>query len=262
MSMDIPPKPLPEPPPKKSGCTAGAILIGCVGVLFVGVLLCGGVGFFGYQWVMEKANAFADKYVAQGYEKQQGQAIQVNQSPAQKTVYICQVLDITKDVDVDIAIACQIAEVKANIHGDVDFLGQVLNIHEGVVIDGDLRVDAAQVVEIHGEVKGKITGNYSVLNYKGKQYAGGTSPSDESDTGKSESSEPSSTSTPEQEPAKAEKSNDEKPFGDKTADEKPAAEKPNEEKSTDEKPNEDKPSEDKPAAEAAPAGESNPLRDN
>lgn len=178
MTTPYPEKPGPGLPTSKTGMSGVAkVLLGCAAVAFLFVLLCAGVGAWGYRWVMNQIDEFAQEFESQGYERQTGQVVEVNQSPTKETLYVCQILKIDKDVDVDIAIACQVAEINANIHGDFDFLGQVLKVGSGVVIDGDLRVKRAQVVEVNGEVKGKISGGYGVLTYKGQQYQSGKSPS-------------------------------------------------------------------------------------
>jgi hypothetical protein len=125
---------------------------------------------------MQVLDQMSEEYVAKGYRKEMGQVIQVGQSPETKTVYVCQVLKVTADVDQDMAAVCQMMEVHANIHGDLDFAGQVLVVKPGAVIDGDLRVKNAQSVQIEGEVKGSISGNYMVLTYKGSSYSAGQSP--------------------------------------------------------------------------------------
>jgi hypothetical protein len=161
MSMNQPPKPAVNlPPERKRGSGLLLILLGCGGVMFVGLLVCGGLIFVGTRWGMQQVNEFAQPFENQGYVRQSGQVIQVNQPVTEDTLYVCQVLTITADVDADIAAACQVLEIKANIHGDVDFFGQVLKQHPGSVIDGDLRVKAAQSVELDGEVKGKVIRNY------------------------------------------------------------------------------------------------------
>jgi hypothetical protein len=184
MSFAAPEKPAWEQPePPRGGSAWMWILLGCGGLMLVTVVLCAGGLFFGFRWGMQQVNKMTEEFVAQGYEKQMGQMIQVSQSPATKTVYVCQMLTITEDVDVDIAAVSQMVEVKADIHGDLDFIGQVLKVHPGCVIDGDLRVKNGQAIEISGEVKGKISGNWMVLNYRGKQYGPGNTPTkDEGDS--------------------------------------------------------------------------------
>jgi hypothetical protein len=167
-----------QQPPASKGSSLKWLMMGCGGLILVCLVLCAGGTFWAYSWVNKQVSQVTEEFEAKGYEKQMGQVIEVNQSPAKKTVYASQVLKINKDVDVDLAVVCQMMEVNADIHGDVDFLGQVMKVNSGAVIDGDLRVKNAQVIEIHGEVKGKITGNYMVLNYKGKSYSSGQSPSD------------------------------------------------------------------------------------
>jgi cytoskeletal protein CcmA (bactofilin family) len=176
------PSPLEEPPVKKSGCTPmSMLLIGCIGVMLVCVLLCAGIGIFGYRWGIKQVNDFAQEYEKQGYQRQAGQAIEVRESPKTDTVYVCQVLKIEGDVDVDLAIMSQVVEVNADIHGDVEFLGQMMKVAKGATIDGDLYVKTAQLVEIEGEVKGKITGSYQELKYGGKTYSSGKSPTSEAE---------------------------------------------------------------------------------
>lgn len=175
MSM-LPEKPVDMPPAKRGISTIGALLIGCGVIGLLGVITCAGVGIFAFRWGMGQVNKITDEFVAQGYERQMGQAIELSKSPEKKTVFVCQLLQIRKDVDVDIAVVSQMCEVHADIHGDVDFFGQILKVDSGVVIDGDLRVKQGQVIEINGEVKGKITGSYMMLKYKGKTYQSGETP--------------------------------------------------------------------------------------
>jgi hypothetical protein len=179
MSTSFPPaKPFPpDPPPRRGTSCAVWLLIGCGGAGLLGVVLCGGLAFFGFRWGMDQVNAMSKEFEDQGYQRQMGQVVQVDKSPAQKTVYVAQVVQITKDVDVDIALICQVAEIKADVHGDVDFMGQILTLDAGRTIDGDLRIKNAQSVEIKGEVKGEISGNYMVLRHQGKSYGSGQSPS-------------------------------------------------------------------------------------
>lgn len=168
MATGYPEKPVPPPTTNKSGCPVAAILFGCAAVMLVVVVLCAGGGIYGYRYVIQKVDAFAAKFETEGYERVSGQAIDVTQSPENKPIYVCQVLTVSEEVNVDIAIAAQIAEIKADVHGDVDFFGQVLKIHEGVTIHGDVRVEMAQLVEIRGEVEGEVTGSYQILEYPKK----------------------------------------------------------------------------------------------
>ena len=169
MSTDYPQKPVfNEPPPKSGGKGLMIALIGCAGVGVLGMLLCGGLAFFGVRWGMQQMNAFAQEFEDQGYVKKAGQVIVVDQEISEKTVFVGQILTIQEEVDADIAVFCQVLEIKADIHGDVDFFGQVVKVHPGCVIDGDLRVRAAQVVEIDGEVKGEVTGSYQLKKGTGK----------------------------------------------------------------------------------------------
>jgi hypothetical protein len=174
MSM-LPEKPVDAPPARSGISTLSKFLIGCGVIGLLGILACAGVGVWAFRWGMQQVDAVAKEFVDSGYERQMGQAIEVVQSPEKKTVYVCQVLNVRKEVDVDIAVVSQVCEVHADIHGDVDFFGQVLKVDSGVVIHGDLRVKNAQVVEIHGEVKGTISGNYMVLNQE-KSFGPGQSP--------------------------------------------------------------------------------------
>jgi hypothetical protein len=200
MSSVPPMKPLPVdqgPRPVKSGCTpASLLLLGCAGVMLVGVLLCGGFGVYGYRWAINQIDQFAEEHEKKGYERQAGQVIEVNESPSTNTVYVCQVLKIQSEVDVDLAIMSQVAEIHADIHGDVEFFGQVLQVDKGVKIEGDLFVKNAQLVEINGEVTGKITGNYQQLKYGGKRYSSGKSPTDEKESAESQGAPATTPATP------------------------------------------------------------------
>jgi hypothetical protein len=190
MSIAKPPvEPSWAEPPKAKGSALKWILIGCGGFLLLMVVLCGGVSIWTWRWVSQQVAQVTQEFEAKGYAKQIGQVIEVKNSPANNTVYACQVLKITENVNVNIAAVCQIMEVEANIHGDVDFLGQVLKVHSGCVIDGDLRVKNAQVVEINGEVKGKVSGNYMVLNQSAKNDGSELAPSAPQDEANSKTAE-------------------------------------------------------------------------
>jgi hypothetical protein len=162
-----------EPKPQSKGSGLKWVLLGCGGLILVCGLVCAGIVAWGYSWVSQQVANMTEEFEAKGYKKQMGQVIQVDQSPQEKTVYAAQMLKITEDIDVDIAVVCQMMEIEADIHGDVDFMGQVLKVKSGCVIDGDLRIKNAQVIEIQGEVKGKISGNYMTLSYQGKTYGPG-----------------------------------------------------------------------------------------
>lgn len=139
------------------------LLVGCgLTTLILGVLACGGVIFgvqYGVRAGLAKLNSFAQPFVEKGYERVSGQVVDVRNPVSKNTVYTAQVVRITADVDADLAIMAQVVEISGTVKGDIDFFGQVLTLKPGAVVEGDIRVQAAQKVDVsQGTVKGKITG--------------------------------------------------------------------------------------------------------
>jgi hypothetical protein len=157
-------KPLPEP--ARRGFSGVAIaLIGCGTLLLLGCAGVCGLGLYGYLWGVGKLDAFAEEFEARGYQRVTGQIINVTTPLRSPQVYTCQMLTVRSQVDADLAIMCQVAEIHGTVNGDIVFLGQLLVIKEGAVVNGSIEVRNAQAVEVHGSVQGEISGNYAVLNW-------------------------------------------------------------------------------------------------
>ncbi len=83
-------------------------------------------------------------------------------------VYTAQVVIIRDDVEADIAIMSQSAEIHGTVNGDIDFLGQVLIIQSNAVVTWDVRVEMGQLIQVQGTVEGEVTGSYQILDWPGK----------------------------------------------------------------------------------------------
>lgn len=162
--------PMKEGPPARSG--AGKWLIGCAIAGGVGLLLCcgGGVGLsiWGVRTAVAQAEAFVKPFEQQGYKRESGQSIKVNQPIQEKHVYLAQVVEVEADASSDVAFAAQMVEINSTINGNVDFFGQVLKIGPKGVVKGNINAKLAQVVEVQGTVEGEITGSIQVKNITGK----------------------------------------------------------------------------------------------
>ena len=154
---------------EKRGCSPLAIVLaGCGTVLLLGVISIVVVVFLGYRWTVQKADEFATKYEEKGYHHVSGQMIDETRPIDSSRVYTAQIVIIRGDVEADIAIMSQSAEIHGAVHGDIDFLGQLLIIKPDAVVTGDVRVEMGQVIQIQGTVEGEVTGNYQVLDWPGK----------------------------------------------------------------------------------------------
>ena len=154
-----------QPPPQKSGCSPLAmVLVGCGTVFLLGVVGLGVAGFFGYRWLSQQVEEFSAEFEAKGYEPVMVQIVDETDPIDSPRVYVAQSVIIRGDVDADLAIMAQTAEIHGTVTGDLDFMGQVLFIKPSAEVTGDIRVKAAQVIQVEGTVDGEITGNYQVLN--------------------------------------------------------------------------------------------------
>ncbi len=154
---------------EKRGCSPLAIVLaGCGTVLLLGVISIVVVVFLGYKWTVQKADEFATKYEEKGYHHVSGQMIEETEPIDSSRVYTAQVVILREDVEGDIAIMSQSAEIHGAVHGDIDFLGQLLIIKPDAVVTGDVRVEMGQVIQIQGTVEGEVTGSYQILDWPGK----------------------------------------------------------------------------------------------
>ena len=143
----------------KLGLGCGTIcILGCLG-------MCGD----GYWWISSTIAEFTQKYEDQGYKKVSGQQLSVSDPIDEPTVIVAQQLDLDTEVNADIAILAQICEIEGTINGDIDVMGQMIHIKKDAVINGDIRVEWAQVIQVEGTVTGEITGEYQVLDDRRKK---------------------------------------------------------------------------------------------
>jgi hypothetical protein len=137
--------------------------LACSVVLIIGLALLAAVGGYFLFLAFDKMDEFAVRYEQQGYERMTGQVMSINEPIESPRVYTAQVLKINADVDADLAVMAQVLEIHGTVHGDIDFVGQLLVVKPGGVVKGDIRVEAAQVIQVQGVVEGEITGSYQVL---------------------------------------------------------------------------------------------------
>lgn len=138
----------------KLGLGCGTIcILSCLGV-------CGG----GYWYVNSTIQEYTKKYEDQGYVKVEGTQLVVSDPVTEPTIFAAQQLSITTTVDSDIAILAQICEITGTINGDIDVMGQMIHIKKDAVVNGDIRVEWAQIVQIEGIVTGEVTGTHQVLD--------------------------------------------------------------------------------------------------
>lgn len=163
----------PQNQPYQARSRSGGVfrfLIGCATVGLFCVLGCGFLGFFLFRTAVSQLNNLGGEYIERGFEQRIGQMVAVDTPLSKPTVLIGQMVSINQPAQTDLAIIAQLGDVKANIIGNVDFKGQSLIVRPNAIIDGDLNIIAAQVVDIQGKVLGKISGSYQSLKYEGKQY--------------------------------------------------------------------------------------------
>ena len=133
------------------------------------VLGCGFLGFFLFRTAVSQLNNLGGEYIERGFEQRIGQMVAVETPLSKPTVLIVKWSPSSTSSNRP-RHHCAAWDVKANIIGNVDFKGQSLIVRPNAIIDGDLNIIAAQVVDIQGKVLGKISGSYQSLKYEGKQY--------------------------------------------------------------------------------------------
>ena len=153
--------PPPTPPRKASG--AKKWIIGCGSGCLVLVLVLIGLIVFGAHFFSAKVEKMSSEFEDLGYEKVSGQMLEITESPTEPTLYLGQSVKLLDDVDTDVAIVAQAAEIHATVNGTVHFRGQMLTIQPKAVLKKDLDLKA-QIVQIYGTVEGEITGQYQVID--------------------------------------------------------------------------------------------------
>jgi len=154
---------LPPPQPqKKSSVMKGCLIASGIGCLVV-ILAIGAISFVTYRFVKKQYGAVMEKFENQGYQTVEGQVVTMSDPVAEPTLYIAQSVSIRDGSERGLAFMCQTAEIRGHVKGNVYFMGQMLTIHEGAVIDQDLEL-TAQVVNNFGTVNGQVKGMYQVMN--------------------------------------------------------------------------------------------------
>jgi hypothetical protein len=133
--------------------------IGCLVIIILFV----GLGIWGFFFFKGKVDEMTTELEKMGFRKiKTAQIIEVRDSIPEKPLYFGQVVKVFSASNSDIAIIAQTAEIHGKISGNLYFRGQLLTIHPGAEITGDLDVKA-QMVRNLGKVDGKITGSYQTL---------------------------------------------------------------------------------------------------
>ena len=159
--------------PTKRGCSPiAAVLVGCGTVFLLGIVGLGVAGFLGYRWASNQVEQFTSEFEEKGYEQVMGQLVEETDPIDSSRVYVAQMVIIRDEVNADLAIMAQSAEIHGTVAGDIDFMGQVLTIKPGAVVKGDIRSKAAQQISVQGSVEGTVTGSYQILERADKNNAG------------------------------------------------------------------------------------------
>ncbi len=173
---------VPEPPPPSGKSTGKKWAIGCgIGCLIL-LILAGILGAAAARGVkkavmemepkvmaqLEEAVATVEKmsseFEAKGFQAVRQPAIDVNEEVHGPKVYVGQMVRIFARCDDDVAIAAPMAEVHSEVTGDLYFRGQMLTLHPGAVVGGNLDVEA-QMLQVNGAtVLGEITGSHQLID--------------------------------------------------------------------------------------------------
>ena len=155
-------KPIGEP---NQGWSAGKkLLLGCGCLTVLGMLVCGGIAGVGAWYGIQMAGDFTEPFEAQGYERIDGQQVTETARVESPRLYVAQQLAIQQGSTADLAILCQMAELHGTFEGDIDFMGQMLQVKPDAVVRGDIRIKNGQMITVEGVVEGEITGSYQMLD--------------------------------------------------------------------------------------------------
>ncbi len=149
----------PAAPAKKGMSTGGKWGLGCgIGCLVIvfGMMVA---GFLGYRWVMTQYEGWLAEFEEKGFKKVSSQMLTITEAPSEPTVYVAQTVKIDADVDVEIALICQMAELSGTYSKKVYFRGQMLTVKPNGHLEGDLDV-TCQLIQNFGEIDGEVTGKY------------------------------------------------------------------------------------------------------
>ena len=185
-----------DQPPQ--GMSDGAkIAIGCGAAAFLCiVLICGGFVLLGFRAVevakdaaeeiqaefakqqamhQQQADAFAARFVDQGYHHIDAQILDVSSVVKTPTVYTGQVINLHTDSEASVAVYAQAVDVQGTINGDLHIHCDVLNVHPDTVITGNLYLEETNLVENKGTVQGEII-------HQSSSHDGSTDESDDAES--------------------------------------------------------------------------------
>jgi hypothetical protein len=135
--------------------------VGCVVVLLLIVV----GGLVGIRLAWSYIDRQAQAYEAMGFDRRvTGQAIEVTRPITEPTLLMGQMVKVGAGSETNIAIIAQLAEIHGIVKGDVYFLGQILLIQPGAVVQGSIHVKGAQAIDLYGTVEGEINGTYQKVN--------------------------------------------------------------------------------------------------
>ncbi len=148
---------------EKKMSTGAKVALGCgCGCLVLVGLLVGG-GAVGYHYAMAWVDEQVQPFEQRGFERVTGQQLLITSAPSKPTVYVGQIIKITCDCDVEIAIVGQMAEIHGKMSKKVYFRGQMLVIQPQAKLLQGLDYKA-QVVQKFGKIKGEITGEGQLID--------------------------------------------------------------------------------------------------
>lgn len=141
-------------------------LIGCAVAFAAFLVFCVGTAYIGAWYAQRQMNKMIGDFQQKGFQQVKGQQINVTQPITGKTLYFGQVVKIDADSATDLAIFAQQADINGKVNGTLYFRGQTLNVAKGASVTGDLDV-LGQVINLYGTVGGQVKGRYQQLNNQG-----------------------------------------------------------------------------------------------
>lgn len=108
----------------------------------------------------ESVDRFAARYEQRGYQRVVDSIVSIDEEISEPTIVFASSTTVRGEARSGLVVVSQVANLHADVHGDLEFFGQILSIDKNVTIHGDLHIHRATVVNLHGELKGELTGDY------------------------------------------------------------------------------------------------------
>ena len=154
---------------------------GAGNVLFSGCMLFGAIAFAGFLISLMFLVVFIANISPTNEDSQQARSyVDVNHKKGvfeyiRKPLdgnwkYTCRSLDVEAEVNGNLEIIADDADIERSVFGDVIFKGEKLTVDSRATITGDLILDASKHVEISGIVEGSISGTFKQIS-AGKRTA-------------------------------------------------------------------------------------------